>query len=532
MKKMPFAGLGTVVLGLALLVLSTPGDIAAKKKKQVAKAEPTAEDFMVVDCLLPGKVRRLGRRSNFITPRRPVRTTAIDCQIRGGEYTAFDRSSYSTALKVWLDEAKAGSAEAQYYVGQIYEKGLGLDPDYATAARWYNKAADQGYSAAQISLGFLYEMGLGVEQDSTQALNWYRQASGLPEEMIVLEGTEYQDLVDLKDELSQKNEEIDKLQSRLSQIQKQLEQERQEGEDSEQLQQEVRRLSRELEAEQIVASQFQLRIADLQEGLVSSSEPAATAAATPPPTAPLPKSLKFGPFNALVIGNRDYQQLEPLDEAITDARAIARVLEDRYDFAVRQVFDATRYDILSILNELREDLTEQHNLLIYYVGHSVRDKETQRSWWQPVDAEPESRTNWISTRVMNDHLDLIPAKHILVVADAAYSGILTRSSVPRLPQGMSQEKRIDYIRQILDKRSRLVMASGQGPSAFSDAFLEVLGANSNVIEASTIYRQLVDRLAVAGDSQVPEFAPLRWARTEGGGDFFFVPRRASVPSGP
>jgi len=531
MMKMPFTGVGTTVLGLVLLVLSTPGDISAKKKEQVSDSEPTAEDFMVVDCLLPGKVRRLGRRSNYITPRRPARTTAIDCQIRGGEYTAFDRSSYSTALKVWLEEAKAGSAEAQYYVGQIYEKGMGLDPDYGTAAQWYSKAADQGYSAAQISLGFLYETGLGVEQDSTQALNWYRQASGLPDEMIVLEGTEYQDLVDLKDELTAKNEEIDKLQSQLSEIQQQLEQERQEGEESEPLQQQVRSLKKQLEAEQLAASQFQLRIADMQVGLADSTESAATAAASDSP-APLPKSLKFGPFNALVIGNRDYQQLEPLDQAITDAQAIAAVLEDRYDFRVRQVFDATRYDILSILNELREDLTEQHNLLIYYVGHSVRDKETQRSWWQPVDAEPESRANWISTRVMNDHLDLIPAKHILVVADAAYSGILTRSSVPRLPQGMSQERRVEYIQQILDKRSRLVMASGDGPSPFGDAFLEVLGANNEVIEASTIYRLLVDRLAGAGDADVPEFAPLRWARTEGGGDFFFVPRRSALPSGP
>ncbi len=522
MKKMPLVGFGIPVLVVGLAILADPADVLAKKKNQPAKSEATAEDFMVVDCLLPGKVRRLGRRSNYITPRRPVRTTAIDCQIRGGEYTDFDRASYSTALKVWLGEAKAGSAEAQYYVGQIYEKGLGLEPDYAAAARWYEKAAEQDYSAAQNSLGFLYEMGLGVEQDSSKALNWYRQASGLPEEMIVLEGDEYQDLIDLKDELGQKNQQIDELRSELSRLQEQIHRERQEGEASEDLKRQVERLENELQAEQLAASQFQTRIADLQETL---AQPTAT-------PADLPKGLEFGPFNALVIGNRDYQSLEPLDGAIVDAQAISAVLRERYDFKVREVFDATRYDILSILNELREELTERHNLLIYYVGHSVRDKETQRSWWQPTDAEADSRANWISTRVMNDHLDLIPAKHILVVADAAYSGILTRSSVPRLPQGMSEEKRLDYIQKILDKRSRLVMASGEGPSPFSDALLEVLGENGNVIEASSLYRQLVERLAADGNAEVPEFAPLRWARSEGGGDFFFVPRRSAIPSGP
>ena len=48
-----------------------------------------------------------------------------DCEIRGGEYTAYDRASYSTALKVWLEPAKAGDAQAQTYVGEIFEKGLG-----------------------------------------------------------------------------------------------------------------------------------------------------------------------------------------------------------------------------------------------------------------------------------------------------------------------------------------------------------------------------------------------------------------------
>lgn len=524
MKKIPVVRIGVSVLGIAFVFLSTGADSAPKK-------ESTAEDFLVVDCLLPGKTRRLGRRSTYITPRRPIRTTAINCQIRGGEYTEFDRSSYATALKVWLGEAKAGDPEAQYYVGQIYEKGLGLEPDYSTAAQWYGKAAQQGYSSAQLSLGYLYEIGLGVGQDPAQALDWYRKASGLPDEMIVLEGAEYQDLLDLKSQLDDKSREIDRLQTELSRLEQQLNEERLEGEGKERLQEQVHRLQKELESEQGAASQFLTQIASLERALPATTTPESSieASRTPPP---IPTSLAFGPYHALVIGNRDYQELDALEEAITDAEAIASLLRDRYDFNVHELFNASRYDILSILNQLREELTEKHNLLIYYVGHSVRDRETQRSWWQPIDAEPESRANWISTRVMNDHLDLIPARHILVVADAAYSGFLTRSSMPRLPQGMSQEKRADYIQQILEKRSRLVMASGAGPSPFSDAVLEVLEANTEVVEASIVYRQIVDRLSAIQGEAVPEFAPLRWARSDGGGDFFFVPRRQALPAGP
>jgi hypothetical protein len=109
---------------------------------------------------------------------------------------------------------------------------------------------------------------------------------------------------------------------------------------------------------------------------------------------------------------------------------------------------------------------------------------------------------------------------------------ITLELIASLPPRRTQVKRIDYLQKIVDKRSRLVMASGDGPSPFSDAFMEVLGANREVVEASTIYRQLVDRLSDSSSGAVPEFAPLRWARSEGGGDFFFVPRRQALPKGP
>ena len=150
----------------------TAFDVSALPTEKVDK-------LLVVDCLLPGQVRKLGGSLTYVTPRRPIKTTALACEIRGGEYVAYDRADYATALKVWLPQAKEGDAEAQTYVGEIYEKGFGVQPDYALAAEWYRKAAEQNYARAQINLGFLYEKGLGVPQDLSEAMNWYRRASGL-----------------------------------------------------------------------------------------------------------------------------------------------------------------------------------------------------------------------------------------------------------------------------------------------------------------------------------------------------------------
>ena len=143
-----------------------------------------AEDLMIVDCLLPGQIRKLGRQATYLSARRPVRTTQADCEIRGGEYVSYDRANYQTALKVWLEGAMAGSAEAQNNVGEIYAKGLGTAPDYGMAFQWFRKAADQGYGRAKINLGYLYEQGLGVERDQAAALNLYREASGIEDELM------------------------------------------------------------------------------------------------------------------------------------------------------------------------------------------------------------------------------------------------------------------------------------------------------------------------------------------------------------
>lgn len=144
------------------------------------------DDLFIVDCLLPPQVRQLGQNYTYLAARQPIRTSAKNCAIRGGEYVAYDRASMATALKVWLPAAEGGDAKAQTYVAEIYENGMGVDPDYATAARWYQKAAEQGDSRAMIGLGNLYESGRGVAKSTTQAMNWYRKASGITDGILEL----------------------------------------------------------------------------------------------------------------------------------------------------------------------------------------------------------------------------------------------------------------------------------------------------------------------------------------------------------
>ncbi len=185
-----------------------------------------AEDLLIVDCLLPPQIRRLGQQVTYLSARQAVKTAARDCEIRGGEYVAFDRANYATALRVWLPLAEGGDPAAQTNVGEIFEKGLGVLPDYAAAAVWYRRGAERGSSRAAINLGQLYEQGHGVPKDPVQALGWYRKAAGLGDLPFGLAATSApppQETQQLRVEVAQLRRQLDAKQAELTRAQRDLE---------------------------------------------------------------------------------------------------------------------------------------------------------------------------------------------------------------------------------------------------------------------------------------------------------------------
>lgn len=84
--------------------------------------------------------------------------------------------NFGQAMSWYERAAEAGNAEAQFYLGVMYETGV-RGNDMATAAKWYRKAAEQGHVQAQTRLGVLYYQGRGVPADLAEAARWYAKAS-------------------------------------------------------------------------------------------------------------------------------------------------------------------------------------------------------------------------------------------------------------------------------------------------------------------------------------------------------------------
>jgi hypothetical protein len=253
---------------------------------------------------------------------------------------------------------------------------------------------------------------------------------------------------------------------------------------------------------------------------------------------PLPSQLlrQLGTYHALVIGNNNYKMMPRLETAIDDARVVASLLQRDYGFNVTLLIDATRYDILSALNRLRETLTQENHLLIYYAGHGELDRVNQRGHWLPVDAEPNSSANWISNIAISDILNAMSVTQLLVVADSCYSGAMTRSAVARLDPGRNSEEKVRLLRIMAQQRSRMVLTSGglepvldgsgSGHSVFAAAFIDALKRNGGALTGQEIHGVVLPTVATTADRfakhhQVPEYAPIKYAGHESG-DFIFA----------
>jgi TPR repeat protein len=90
---------------------------------------------------------------------------------------ALQAGDLELAAKEFRTAAEAGDVEAQFNVGLMYERGMGVSKNERESLVWYRKSAEQGNSNAQFNLGVMYENGLGTPVDFSQAHQWYSKAS-------------------------------------------------------------------------------------------------------------------------------------------------------------------------------------------------------------------------------------------------------------------------------------------------------------------------------------------------------------------
>ena len=237
-------------------------------------------------------------------------------------------------------------------------------------------------------------------------------------------------------------------------------------------------------------------------------------------------SIDFGQYYALIIGNNAYTEFPALKTAVNDAKEVAALLEQDYGYNVELMLDATREEIVIALDRYRARLGPTDNMLIYYAGHGYLDYGSERGYWLPVDASPDTQVRWVSNVTITDTLKAMDAKHVMLVVDSCYSGTLTRGVKITLQSP-------DYIQRMASKRARVVLTSGglepvsdsgggTDHSVFAAAFLDALRENDSLMDGTELFLK-IRRPVMVSVPQTPEYADIRFAGHEGG-DFLFVKR--------
>ena len=98
--------------------------------------------------------------------------TFANDRLRG--YQALEQKDYKTALYYLSYDANLGDDKAQYNLGIMYNKGLGVPVDKNEAFSWFFLSANQGNILANYALGHAYLKGSGINKNYKLALKSFK----------------------------------------------------------------------------------------------------------------------------------------------------------------------------------------------------------------------------------------------------------------------------------------------------------------------------------------------------------------------
>ena len=252
---------------------------------------------------------------------------------------------------------------------------------------------------------------------------------------------------------------------------------------------------------------------------------------------------------AVIIGIDRYASLPPgseLSYAVRDAQGVAEVLARDYAFdGIVTIYneDATREGILRILSAELRQTSEDDSVFIFWAGHALTQRTAGRGdigYLVPYDGTFDdsemSFKNISMTTIKEDISRAIPAKHLFLVVDACYSGLL----VTRALESSPPERSLEYLRDITGEEVRQVLTAGKadqqvldggprGHSVFTGRFIEALEEATDYITATEISTRISEEVfsdaAARGHAQTPQGGKLF-----GLGDYVFAPKRTAAAS--
>ena len=188
-----------------------------------------------------------------------------------------------------------------------------------------------------------------------------------------------------------------------------------------------------------------------------------------------------GRFIFAGVGIDDYNQSDlwkTLDNAVNDVERLREALVDGFNFESRDEWvltneEATAEAIRALLDDLRNELGPDDNLIFLFAGHGAELRDVvggeevgRRGYIVPVGVKAPVGSAPSQYLEIEDFLEAIarlPARHLLVILDSCYSGMALESSF-KTRGGNETQQALDLRRRV----SRRVLTSAQSDQLAAD----------------------------------------------------------------
>ncbi len=228
-------------------------------------------------------------------------------------------------------------------------------------------------------------------------------------------------------------------------------------------------------------------------------------------------------YYALVIAVQEYDDpaINDLDHPIRDASRFIEVIESDYNFQkenVKFLENPTKADIIGTLHHMRDQVTNEDNLLIYYAGHGHYDEEMETGYWLPKDARSDNPVDWLPNTDLTNYLNVLKTKHTLLIADACFSGGIFKSR-----SAFNNALAVEKLYKLNSRKALTSGALSEVPdeSEFIKYLIKRLDQNTQkYLPSEQLYTSLKDAV-MSNSNTVPQFGTIQNVGDEGG-DFIFI----------
>lgn len=272
-------------------------------------------------------------------------------------------------------------------------------------------------------------------------------------------------------------------------------------------------------------SERDLSVGGLEEPKTTKAQVPPTTKPQPNSTNPAPMSIKdFGTYHALLIAVEDYADpsVNKLDNPVKDAMLLLKTLITAYHFDplnVKLLKNPSKKDVFTELARLRSVVKETDNLLVFYAGHGYWDKDMEKGYWLPTDAERDLPTNWIANEDVTGYVRAIKSKHTLLISDACFSGGIFKTR-----EAFTGQRAVE---EVYKMPSRKAITSGNltlvpDKSVFIQYLVKKLEENKEkFLTEEQLFGQFKTAVMNNSPGQIPQFGTIINTGDEGG-NFVFI----------